>query len=329
MNAQSRFYPWTYNNPSLTAPEVQDVFRTHAASYLVFQEEVGEGDDVNVGTRHFQGYVEFPIRTRWRQINIDLPEGDNIHFEMRRGTQEQNIAYCRKERSRTDGPWVMGVPTIVRERQRTDIADLVLAVRGGQRFRQLSTELPTQLSRNLKFYDRLVALERPVPRGTPPSVILLHGPTGCGKSRFVFDKYGRNPSFYVSPVSNGQFWMDGYDGHKFALFDDFAGAASKLTLSQLLRILDRYPVMVPYKGGFHWWFPHKIWITTNIHPREWYKWERREEQYQALFRRFTKIKIGADLTTVHPDRIEDYKQMRLGAGTEDVTDERNMDIPME
>lgn len=33
----------------------------------------------------------------------------------------------------------------------------------------------------------------------------------------------------------------------------------------------------------------KIYITTNIHPRQWYDWSTREQQYPALIRRFTMV----------------------------------------
>jgi len=73
------------------------------------------------------------------------------------------------------------------------------------------------------------------------------------------------------------------------LIDDFSGAASHIRLQNLLRITDRYPMSVPVKGGFVNWAAQRIYITTNIHPRAWYDWSTREEQYTALVRRFTTV----------------------------------------
>jgi hypothetical protein len=84
-------------------------------------------------------------------------------------------------------------------------------------------------------------------------------------------------------------WFDGYDGHTAALLDDFAGKFSKFSLNNLLRLLDRYKVQFPIKGGYTFFQPRRIFLTTNIHPREWYDWTTREVQYPALSRRITRV----------------------------------------
>ena len=111
-------------------------------------------------------------------------------------------------------------------------------------------------------------------------VTLLHGPTGIGKTRYVFSKY---PELYRKPPEHT--WFDAYDYQQVTLLDDFAGSASKMSLVFLLQLLDRYPVKVPTKGGHVSFVSEFIYITTNIHPRDWYDYDRREEQYKALARR--------------------------------------------
>lgn len=70
-------------------------------------------------------------------------------------------------------------------------------------------------------------------------------------------------------------WYDGYYGQPVALIDEFAGKASRIALAQLLRILDRYPIRVPFKGGFIPFIPKKIYITSNVHPSQWYDYTSR------------------------------------------------------
>lgn len=43
---------------------------------------------------------------------------------------------------------------------------------------------------------------------------------------------------------------------------------------------------MPVKGTHCWFNPEVIYITTNLHPRDWYKWTGREEQEVALRERF-------------------------------------------
>lgn len=72
----------------------QDRLRTLAASeqvaFLVFGREVGES-----GTPHLQGYIEFRVRKRLRQVK-DLV-GQRAHLEIRRGTGPEAREYCLKD----------------------------------------------------------------------------------------------------------------------------------------------------------------------------------------------------------------------------------------
>ena len=69
------------------------------------------------------------------------------------------------------------------------------------------------------------------------------------------------------------------------LWEDFNGAQNKVPLVQLLRLLDRYPLQVRVKGGFVWWSPKRVIITTNTDPNKWYEWGDRKLLKEALFRR--------------------------------------------
>jgi len=287
----SKYFVFTWNNPSLTPEEVQTFFARHNPTYLAFQKEIGEQ-----GTPHYQGYIELPKQTRFNQLHQGVPDGETIWFAQRRGTAQQASDYATKADSRAAsadaGPHVFGELSRSARGKRTDLLEFRDAILSGSTARTLVQEYPKEFARYGRFYDRLSALCEPalLPGDRPVQVILLHGDTGVGKSRHVYDKHWRSGELYVIPVDNSGFWVDGYDGHAYALLDDFAGAASKLTLAALLRILDRYPTRVPVKGGFVWWKPRKIYITTNVHPKLWYDYSSREEQYNALFRRFSKVK---------------------------------------
>lgn len=277
---------WTWNNPTKTHEQALEHFKEiPTCRFLVFQEE--EGTD---GTRHFQGYVEFARQHRWCRINRGLPEGEHIHCESRRGTQEGAIAYCSKEDTRVAGPWQWGTPKEQRGGSKADLEDFVARVKGGATKRDLLEEHSSIMSRYRHFYSDIRGMHMPELRSEQPLVELSIGGTGIGKTRRIMDEFAADPSFYVSPLGGSGFWMDGYDGQSVVLLDDFAGGKSKIGLTELLRLLDRYPVQVPVKGSFVWWYPEKIFVTTNLHPRLWYEWTKREEQYFALMRRFTQVR---------------------------------------
>lgn len=135
-------------------------------------------------------------------------------------------------------------------------------------------------------------------------VVLLYGPTGCGKTLTAFSA-GTAFSTWAVPLSGSE-WFDGYIGQNVAILDDFAGRASKFELSKLLRLLDRYILQVPVKGGFTYFDPAVVYVTTNIHPCEWYDYSSRGEQFRALARRFSRV--------VCFDRIADESIVGLGRG---------------
>jgi hypothetical protein len=93
-------YCFTINNP--TDLEVAQLSIDPVdARCLVFQLEVGEN-----GTQHYQGYIEWNSRKSIRQCKT-VPGFERAHFERRRGTKEQAIAYCQKE-PRLAGPFLFG-----------------------------------------------------------------------------------------------------------------------------------------------------------------------------------------------------------------------------
>ncbi len=264
---------------TLNNPEGLLAFHEEKMDYLVYQEEVGEN-----GTHHFQGYCEFKTKLSLNTIK-QLLGGETVHIEPRRGTQAQAVAYSRKEETRVDGPYEHGNAKAAGKRN--DLVAFKNDVQAGKRKRDLIDDHLTVIARYPKLYDTINS-KRPE-REETVDVTLFIGPTGLGKSRFVYDKYKGDEELYITPLSNGTMWYDNYDGHKFVLLDDFAGAASHMPLTTLLRLIDRYPVQVPTKGSHTWFFPTHIYVTTNIFPRDWYKWENRAEQYKALARRFSHV----------------------------------------
>ncbi len=275
--ARYRAVVFTHNNPTEAL-----MFNEDQMEYLVYQEEIAAS-----GTYHFQGYCEFKKQMSLNPAKL-LLGGATVHIEPRRGTQAQAIAYCKKEDTRIPMTEIFeeGTPRV--QGKRVDLEGFKDAVREGAKRRDLIDEHVGIIARYPKFYDTLTMNYRPI-RVEELEVTLLYGETGLGKTRSVMDKYGQNEDFYIAPLNNGTMWYDTYDGHNFVLIDDFAGAASHISLCSLLRLLDRYPVLVPTKGSHTWWLPSKVFVTTNLLPKLWYKWEGREEQYKALARRFHKV----------------------------------------
>lgn len=112
-------------------------------------------------------------------------------------------------------------------------------------------------------------------------VYVYWGRTGAGKSRLAWEEAGLE-AYPKDP--NTKFW-DGYVGQESVVIDEFRGSIS---ISHLLRWLDRYPVIVEVKGSSCVFNAKSLWITSNLSPDEWYP-DLDQETKSALRRRFTKV----------------------------------------
>lgn len=274
-----RHWVFTYNNP--TAP----IEWPAHVKYAVYQREVGES-----GTAHFQGYVEFTNPVRLSGVRKILP---TAHWEERRGTREEARAYATKEATRVEGPFEHGKFLGGGRGTRNDLSALKTAICDGVPERDI---FETYTLEYLK-YQRAIEKARSLyskQRTEPPEVWCLVGHTGVGKTRWVNE---REPQLYYKQQSK---WWCGYEGHAAIILDDFKGW---IPFTELLRVLDRYPLMLETKGGQRPLLATRVYITSNFHPAYWYK---NKPYLPALYRRITHliwVDEDGEHTTVTPDEL--------------------------
>lgn len=271
--SKSKHWCFTLNN--YTDSELQHLnglFSSKGSqiSYLILGKEVGES-----GTTHIQGFISCESRVSFRQIRLRV--SDRAHFERAKGTPEQAAEYCRK-----DGDFIEYGTLPVRRGHRSDIDSLVQTISSGACIDDIRDQHPKLFLRYPRAIGEWVTSLQPT-REWVTEVIVHWGKTGTGKTRSVFEFICRD-SIYIHP---GEQWFDGYDGQPVVLFDDFSG--SEFKLSYLLKLLDRYPMRVPVKGGYKNWIPKHIFITSNLDPEDWYP-HANEEHRNALKRRISLIK---------------------------------------
>lgn len=97
---RSRTWCFTWNNPP---DNYEELIGDWNATFGAYQLERGLN-----GTAHVQGYLEFKTPTRLRSVRDKCP---TAHWEPRRGSRAQAIAYCQKTRSRVASSKLLGLST--------------------------------------------------------------------------------------------------------------------------------------------------------------------------------------------------------------------------
>lgn len=259
-----RNWCFVWNNPTTTQLEWPSFVR-----YAVWQYEVGE----ETGTPHLQGYVEFSKLMRLSGCRKILNKA-NWRTRYKESTRDQARDYCLKERTRIEGPWEHG--QWVKDGERTDLQKVTDKIKDGASLKEIFEEAPETTLKYTKNIQTLRALYD-THQDSAPQVHVRWGEPGSGKTRFVYDNH---TDVYAKPDGD---WFDGYEGQEVVIFDDFYGG---IKYNLLLRLLDRYPLKVPIKGGFVNWRPRIIYITSNVSPEDWYP---NIADKRALMRRITSV----------------------------------------
>jgi len=260
MATQGRNWVFTINNPSPS--DNPDLWGREGIKFLVFQLEQGAD-----GTVHYQGYVQFQGMVRLAALKQICRRA---HWEKRRGTHAQAKAYSSKEDTRLAGPFTWGTDQAGGQGARTDWLDLKRKIDAGASELELAEDddLSVLWSRNFKAVERYKRLRTRTSRTWPTYTTVLWGPPGVGKSKRAMEEAGPDAYWMKRPGPNQTAFFDGYDGQENVVIDEFKGW---LPRDLLCRMCDRYPLLVDTKGGAVNFYPKKIWICSNYHPRDWWR----------------------------------------------------------
>ena len=282
----SRNWCFTINNPSPEdIPELWAQEDLAKIKLLCYQLEMGES-----GTPHYQGYLETvqPIRLSGLK---KFPGLRTAHLESRKGSRQQALIYCSKDESRLGDPllfyegtwepfvgdfkesWIVEQSKAMTTQQNLSIVKDKLRD-GSTSIEDVADEHFDLWVKYYRAFEKYITMKTE-PRNSAVDVHVLQGPTGTGKSKWALDTY---PGAYWKQRSN---WWCGYFKHDVVIIDEFYGW---LPFDLLLRLCDRYPLLVETKGGQMQFVATTIVITTNQLPSSWYK----SCYFPAFARRVTK-----------------------------------------
>lgn len=242
--------------------------------YIRGQPEIGES-----GYRHWQVLVAFARKVSLTCAKRSFPI--ETHLEPSRSVAARD--YVWKEETRDGDPFEFGECPL-RRNVATDWERIKAHAKDGE-LDLVPADVYVRYYRTLKQ----IAADHDQPIGLEKSVFVYYGATGTGKSRRAFEEAG--PSAYVKDPRS-KFWC-GYRGESNVIIDEFRGG---IDISHMLRWLDRYPVRVELKGSSSPLNAEKIWITSNLHPDDWYP-EIDDETKRALRRRLEIVHFPINIFT--------------------------------
>lgn len=260
MAKPAKTWDFTINNPKASDTAWCKTILDEVAAIAATLEEGAEG------THHIQGRVTF--KRAYRLTGLKKLHS-RAHWEITKCKQDQ--MYVLKE----DSDIIVHKPPSGKG-ARTDLDEIMDAVKKGHSEKWVATEYPATWARNYRAIERFRMLVEPR-RTWVPDVRVYWGDTGTGKTRIALEDH---PDAYILRSK----WWDGYDGQKAVIIDEFNGW---LPFEFLLALLDRYPMRVENKGGSRNFVARAIVITSHFHPEDWYP--EKPDRWPELKRRITKI----------------------------------------
>ena len=224
------------------------------------------------------GYLHWQILAAFKKkvscAKVKSLFGNSCHVEISRSAAAND--YVWKEDTRVDNTQFELGHLAMKRNCSTDW-DVVRTNAEQGNFKEIPSDVYVRHFSNLKR----IHVDSLAPNPCVKEVYVFWGKTGTGKSKraweeATFDAYPKDP--------NSKFW-DGYRGQENVVIDEYRGAIS---ISHMLRWLDRYPTIVEIKGSSSVLACKRIWITSNISPDQWYP-DLDEETRAALRRRFTQV----------------------------------------
>lgn len=252
LGQRRRGYVFTWNNYTADTEQYIQLLAKDSCSYCCYGREIAP----TTGTPHLQGYLEF-THARYFKAVCSILRGAWIG--VRRGTTLQAANYAKK----TLNTWEWGTRP-EGSGKRNDIQTVRSDLSSGKSIVDITEGCSYQ---TYKYAESLMKYKE-AKRNWKPIVVWIYGPSGCGKTRHAqaIIQSLEDPN----PWESGEDlkWWDGYDAHETVLIDEFR--SHHCSISKLLRILDRYPYMVAFKGGFRQLLAKYIIVTCPDPPHRVY-----------------------------------------------------------
>lgn len=212
-------------------------------NYFVFQEEIAP----RTGNPHIQGYIN--LKSPCRGTTLKKLIHRDVWFQVARGDDVQNQAYCTKDDTRAPGGMREELGRPQAQGARNDIEEFVQAAKKTKLQREMWDSHPRMMAKFPRVYEQ-VREAYAEPREEPPVVKIYWGPTGTGKSRKALAEAKAEGYFAVK--SDGDQWWPGLINGCNLVIEDleertwFGGGDG--FVNRMLHIMDRTPFTVQVRS---------------------------------------------------------------------------------
>ena len=294
--AQSRKWLLTINNPQdhgMTHDVIIDRAQKFNPDYFCMADEIGES-----GTYHTHVFLYSSSPMRFGTVKKRFP---TAHIDKANGTAEDNRAYIRKEgkwaETRKSETSVEGtfkefgeLPDEATEKS-PKYAKLLQCVKDGMTNQEILAIDPS-FAFHLEHIDKLrqdIRFERYLTENRFIDVHYLHGDSGTGKTRSIYEKHPPEDVYRITDYS-GQSGarFDDYHGEPVIVFEEFH---SQVPISAMLNFLDIYPLRLPARYRDRVACFDTVYITSNIPLEQQYQEIQRKEleTWHAFLRRIHSV----------------------------------------
>lgn len=260
---------WIFRHSNYTSAD-EKFFKDLEKTYMCYGKEIGEQ-----GTPHLQGTITFTRAYRLPQL---VKMSKDTHWEVSKTTDSQN--YCMKDKD-----------YIIQDNRkqgcRSDLTQAIEIAREGG-IKAVAKNCPAEYVKFRQGLESLIQLEQKE-RNFKPKVIWIYGSTGLGKTKTIHDVFGYSSNdIWISP-KNLNTWF-AYENQPVTVLDEFRDDVCPF--HELLKILDRYPLIVKVNYGHRIFNSRFIFITSPFHPTKIYDTHEQDDQLLRRIDKIFNLKVG-------------------------------------
>ncbi len=265
-STSSRKWQITINNPAdkgYLHDKISDVVSLfHNTIYWCMCDEIGEN-----GTYHTHVFMVFKSAVMFATMQNRFY---GCHFEMTKGTNQQNREYIRKE-----GKWAedkkketniietfeeYGEIPIDMQGSTSENEEIYEMIKNGLSDCEIMEAFPGSFCKldRIEKARQTISAEKYKNTYRELEVAYIWGETGTGKTRCIMEKYGYSNVYRVTDYDHP---FDGYKGQDIIMFEEFR---SSLRIEDMLKYLDGYPCELPCRYANKTACYTKVYFTTNI-----------------------------------------------------------------